>query len=176
MNPEESPVADAPGDSPQATLIGGMINCPHCGGWIEPSPDHAGHVVACPHCHGPFRVPERIDIGFVPPPDQPRTAAPPREPWFYGFIDVYARVWMGLALLVNVLGVVGAAMVIVSASIQGVPEGKVAWIRGALIVAIVVVSVSGLLGVILSVAFLRLVVDMARNLRAIRYQKGERRP
>ena len=100
MNPDEGPEATAASDIPLAALLDGVVTCPHCGGWIEPSAAYSGQTVACPHCNGHFQLPETIELGFVPPP-APLGITPPKEPWFYGFIDTYATVWMWLALLVT---------------------------------------------------------------------------
>ena len=173
MNPDEGPDATAASDIPLAALLDGVVTCPHCRGWIESSARaYSGQTVACPHCNGHFQLPETIELGFVPPP-APLGITPPKEPWFYGFIDTYATVWMWLALLVTTLSILAAAAVI-SLRIVVFPGGEYAWIKAIFLAATVVVSLSGLIGVLLSVAFMLLALDIARNLRAIRQRGPDR--
>jgi hypothetical protein len=167
MNPDESPAA--PGDAPRATVLDGLITCPHCSGWIESSADHAGQIVACPHCAGHFQLPGLIERGFVPPPVH-RGGSPPKEPWFYAFIDIYAKAWMGFSLLVGTLVFLGAAAAIFSGAVRSAN----AWIERFFLVATIVVFASWLLGILLSVAFMHLAVDIARNVRAIRHRVSGR--
>jgi hypothetical protein len=167
MSPQPGPAA--PGDIPRATLFNGLVTCPHCGGWIESTTDDSGQVLACPHCGGHFRPPETIALGFTPPPARLGTTLP-REPWFYQFIDTYANIWMWLALLTTALGILGAAAVALTVRVPAVPSGSESWIKAVFLGAAVVVLVSGLIGILLSVAFMRLAVDIARNLRAIRHR------
>ena len=172
MNPEHSP--DVSEDIPRATVIDGLITCPHCSGWIESSADHAGQIVACPHCGSPFRWHESIEPSFVPPP-VPRGGSPPKEPWFYGFIDTYARAWMWFSVLVGILGFVGAAgstFFISRATIA--PRSDPTWTMIFVFSATIVVFAFWLLGVLLSVAFMHLAVDIGRNLRAIRHDAHDR--
>jgi len=169
MNPDEGP--DAPGDTPRATVLDGLITCPHCSGWIESSADHAGQIVACPHCAGHFQLHEPIELGFVPPPAH-RGGSPPKEPWFYGFIDTYAKAWMWFSLLVSTLVFLGAAAASFSIT-TGAAYVKPAWIGNFFLIATIVVFASWLLGILLSVAFMHLAVDIARNLRAIRHRTPE---
>jgi hypothetical protein len=174
MNPEVSP--DAPPSALRATVLDGLITCPHCSGWIESSTDHAGQIVACPHCAGHFQLPEPIELGFVPPPVQ-WGGSTPSEPWFYGFIDTYAKAWMWISLLVGTLGFLGAAAASVSLTTRAARVGPgvgPAWIGNVLLLATIVAFASWLLGILLSVAFMLLAVDIGRNLRAIRHQTPDR--
>jgi hypothetical protein len=166
MSAEPGPAAT--GEIPRATLFNGIVTCPHCGGWIEPGVDHSGQVVACPHCGGHFHLPETIEPGFVPHPGQLGTSTP-KEPWFYGFIEAYANVWMWLAILVTALFILIAAAVTLSMQTATIPTSKASWLKLIFLAAAVAVSLSGLIGILLSVAFMRLAVDIGRNLRAIRH-------
>jgi hypothetical protein len=166
MNPEVS--SDAPGSAPRATVLDGLITCPHCSGWIESSADHAGQIVACPHCAGHFQLHEPIELGFVPPPVQ-RGGSTPKEPWFYGFIDTYAKAWMWFSLLVGTFGFLGAAAASFSITTGATRVGP-AWIGNVFLIATIVLFASWLLGILLSVAFMHLAVDIGRNLRAIRHR------
>ena len=160
---------------PRATVLDGLITCPHCSGWIESSADHAGQIVACPHCGGHFQLHETIELGFVPPPVH-RGGSPPKEPWFYGFIDTYAKVWMWFSLLVGTLGFLGAAGATFSISRATVaPRDDHAWIMAFVFIATIVVFALWLLGILLSVAFMHLAVDIGRNLRAIRHRRARPR-
>jgi hypothetical protein len=172
MNPDSGPALST--EIPRATFFNGLITCPHCGGWIEPGANEPGQIVACPHCSGHFHLPETVDLGFVPP--RAHFGAPlPREPWFYGFIDNYARVWMWLAMLLTTLGALAATVMALSVQIPALPPDGQYWIKGIVFVAAIILSVSGLIGVLLSVAFMRLAVDIGRNLRAIRHRHHEDR-
>ena len=164
MNPDESP--EAPGDAPQATVLDGLITCPHCSGWIRSSAEHSGQIVACPHCAGHFQLHESIEPVFVPPPVQPG-GSPPKEPWFYGFIDTYAKVWMWLAGFVGVVAFLAAAVASFSMTTNAA-RGEAALIGNFFLITTLVLFASWLLGIFLSVAFMHLAVDIARNLRAIR--------
>jgi hypothetical protein len=170
MNPDESPAA--PGDTPRATLIDGLITCPHCSGWIESSSDHAGQVVACPHCGGHLQLHESIELGFVPPPVH-RERSTPREPWFYRFIDTYAKAWMWFSLLAGTLGFLGAAGATFASATVALRNDR-AWILAFVIIATIVVFVFWLLGILLSVAFMHLAVDIGRILRAIHHHSTDR--
>jgi hypothetical protein len=164
---------DGPGDAPVARLVNGLVFCPHCQGWVEPDLAYSGQIVACPHCDHHFRMPERLVPSFAPAAShQPAPGLPPGEPWFYGFIDAYAKIWMWFALLVFALVVLGAgaAALKLATGFGGVYSIAAPLAFGA----IVVIAVPGLIGVLLAVAFMRLVVDAARNLRAIRQCASER--
>jgi hypothetical protein len=175
MNPDQATAG--PDSIPQATLLDGLVICPHCRGWIEPSADHAGQTVACPHCNGHFRLPETVELGFDPASvPAPRGGSPPspKEPWFYGFIDAYAKVWMWIALIAVTLYVLGT--VAVSSIIAVASGGEHTWIAVLFLIANLAVLGFGLLSIVLSVAFMHLAVDIARTLRAIRLRQRDGRP
>ncbi len=172
MNPNESPAA--PEDTPRATLIDGLITCPHCSGWIESSSDHAGQVVACPHCGGHLQLHDTIELGFLPPPAPVhRGGSIPREPWFYRFIYTYAKTWMWFSLLVGTLGLLGAAGAAFTGATVAHTNDR-AWVVTFVMIVALVVFVFWLLGILLSVAFMHLAVDIGRTLRAIRHDAPDR--
>jgi hypothetical protein len=172
MNPDEGP--HATGDIPWATIVNGLITCPHCSGWIDSSADHAGQIVACPHCGGHLQLHQPSALGFVPPP-VPRGGSPPQEPWFYGFIDTYARIWMWFSLFAGALAFLGATGATILASRATVPvtENHIRIVIFVFITTTVVLAF-WMLGILLSVAFMHLAVDIGRTLRAIRHHTPDR--
>jgi hypothetical protein len=63
--------------------------CQHCGGHLEFLAEHVGMVVPCPHCQ------QETELLLLPLPEEPTV---PRR----------ALIWTGIAVLVLVLGLVGA--------------------------------------------------------------------
>jgi hypothetical protein len=61
--------------------------------------------------------------------------------------------------------------VTLSVQISAVAPSKASWIKVTFLAVAVVVSLSALIGILLSVAFMRLAVDIGRNLRAIRHRQ-----
>lgn len=170
------PLADAdldgPGEAPRASVCDGLATCPYCRGLIVPGAEHAGRTVACPHCARAFHIPKTVATGFDAahhsrPLPVRRAAGPSREPWFYRFIDAYARIWMVLSVLAFGLLTLLAAYAWALEPPPGLPRVP-AWVSVLVPLVLLVLLVPALLGILLTVAFMRLAVDMARNLRALR--------
>jgi hypothetical protein len=167
----EALVSAAP---PEASLQGGAIYCPHCRGKIEHDERHAGKTVCCPYCSKTYQAPLAVDLSILTPPDAPMTAgrttaSMPREPWYYGFIEVYTKVGMWLSFL----GLGIAAFVTVALALAGAGGRDARDTELAVLGALGTVLVGGglaTIGILVSVAFILLIVDVARNVRAIRYQ------
>lgn len=164
------------------------------------APVAEGAKVRCPGCQKLFIVhdeaPEEIDLGIafddgaglgspsgpapafvpsgVPAPASP--AAPgsaafaPAEPWFYGWLDRFARVAWGLAKLVAFLvpAGCGVALIGVALATRATPEQWFTALGVLLYVALA--TVGFLLPAFLWSALLMLAVDAARNVRAARYR------
>lgn len=115
---------------------------------------------------GPPREPALAPADEEAPAVQPEEAGHhvEREPWYYGFLERYARYALGLGGVVCVLGFVWFAVAVVSAAPQagGAGVAAVAVLFGALVL------LGALLALVFLAALIRLAVDAARNLRELR--------
>jgi hypothetical protein len=112
-------------------------------------------------------LPPRVDAKAAGPTTAP-TPAPaviPPEPFYYGFLA-------GFATLTLVLGLIGfgIAFIVALVSVTADNGGSVPAFAGPMIGA----SIAGMFGVTLATTPILLAVDMARNLRAIRYRDAGR--
>jgi hypothetical protein len=117
---------------------------------------------------GPPRAPA------LPPAEEEAPALPApeegpyveREPWYYGFLDRYAKFVLGLGGAVCVLGFVWFTVTSLLAASQANGPG----VGGAVLAVLfgLLVLVVTLLALAFQVALIRLAVDAARNLRALR--------
>lgn len=93
----------------------------------------------------------------------PSPLPPEAEPWFYGFLERYAKVGMWLAI---------AALALATPLLIGVlwmkEGGHRAAVGGATVLLLVLAAVV-LFGILFGTALLLLLVDTGRNLRAIRH-------
>jgi hypothetical protein len=119
---------------------------------------------------GPPRAPALPPEGEAPPlPDQDEAAAYAEgEPWYYGFLDRYAKFGLALGGAVCVFGFVGFAVLTVLGAVQAGGAGLGAAVLTVLFGLLVLLL--ALLALAFLVALLRLAVDAARNLRALRRQ------
>jgi GYF domain 2 len=120
---------------------------------------------------GPPREPALPAAEEEAPAFHPEEEAPhlEREPWYYGFLDRYAKYVLGLAGVVGVLGYVWFAVAGVLAAPQaGGAGGAVLAVLLGLLVLIAV-----LLALVCLAALIRLLVDAARSLRELR-RRGDR--
>ena len=97
-------------------------------------------------------APSSSKLPFIPP-----------EPWYYGFLVIYARWAMGIGLVVCALiclsGFIIATLALSSGELAGIVYGLSVMALGAF----------GIIPVLLASAPILLAVDAARNLRAMRY-------
>lgn len=114
----------------------------------------------------------------LPPADEPAPVAPAeegpyaeREPWYYGFLDRYAALALGLGGVACVLGYVWFAVAVVLAAQAGAAGG----LGGAVLAVLfgLLALFVALLALAVLAALLRLAVDAARNLRELR-RRGDR--
>ena len=152
--------------------------CPNCGKTSRAPASSAGKRGRCRGCGGEVLIPDPSVSVFLPkrgtaaasqlPSDPDIKVAPrvPAEPWFYGFLEKYAQVVMGLGLVACggsvLVGLAGFAM-IMGGHASGVDAMTpfLATLGGAL----------GIIPILLAAAPVLLAVDAARNLRALRYGK-----
>ncbi len=163
------------------------VTCPLCSrvGSLKTTVP-VGTQVRCPGCRSKFEVQDEpstiieIDQPLVAttpkaypstdmiqqPPKDSRSAIPP-EPWFYRWIDRFARVTWALALFSIVLVVV---LMFVLGLIVVLNSGGLA--PGVFVFGfyLLISPVVGSLPVFLASALLMLAVDAARNIRATRYR------
>ena len=107
---------------------------------------------------------------FAPSPVSPLNLSlnpPPSEPWFYRWVNVFARVlWYGALTGVAVTSFVIVGVVLIIFSRAGdVSPGTVVFVAYAFLMVVV-----GYLPAFLMSALLQLAVDVGRNIRAIRYR------
>lgn len=95
----------------------------------------------------------------------------PGEPWFYGFLDGYAKVVVALGLLQFLA--VGALVLLGLASSSGTDVGRPgsAWAGLAAIFALGLPSLGILIGCLFFGGMILLAVDAGRTLRAIRFER-----
>jgi hypothetical protein len=135
------------------------IVCPRCKRGMIVSTDSP--VASCANCG------MKIAVGQPAAPGDPFAELedvsggvgemePDDEPWFYGFLAGYAFLLMFVSIIIMTFGVL---LVGVGASAQNVPPAQ---IFGAVLILIVM-----FIGVLVTVAFILLAVDIGRNLRAI---------
>jgi hypothetical protein len=111
--------------------------------------------------------------GDLPPPELLAThqVATAGEPWYYGFIDGYTKIFLILGLAVGGVG----ALILLGTSLLALTQAQ-----GAIGILLGVLTLlAGLLGIalwVLGLAFTAslflLAVDAARNLRALRKHSG----
>ncbi|WP_435009503.1 hypothetical protein P12x_000757 [Tundrisphaera lichenicola] len=100
---------------------------------------------------------------------RPRLHVPP-EPWYYRWIESLAKLLFGLCVVLIVVaiivGVVGALLVL-----GGQAGDPLARVIAAALTAIVplVLTAFSLIGTLIVSLLLRLAVDIARNVRSLRY-------
>ena len=86
------------------------VQCPHCNAKVKHDGSRDGQTVPCPRCRNPFQFPLLTQsLPAATTANSPSLifsdAAEPsyginaREPWFYGFLEVYAKVSMWLGTL-----------------------------------------------------------------------------
>ncbi|WP_422927151.1 hypothetical protein [Singulisphaera sp. PoT] len=175
-----SPMGDADVDGPdepmKATRRGGLAFCPNCQGGIALSAELSGLIASCPHCSQHLRMPETLDLGFDPSNSAPfntrLVAAQGKagEPWYYSFIDTYANVWLWFSLIVFGLVVV-ATLGLTYIAFHRAPIQNAGFVLIVPVVAVLSL-IPSFLGILLTVAFMRLLVDIARNLREIRQRRS----
>jgi hypothetical protein len=92
-----------------------------------------------------------------------------REPWYYGFLDRYAKFGLALGAAVCVLGFVCFAV----ATLLGAARGDGAGLGSAVLAVLfgLLVLFLALLALVFQMALIRLAVDAARNLRALCRQR-----
>lgn len=165
---------DGPTDVPTARCRDGLTFCPHCHGGVASSAELTGQIVNCPHCAQPFRMPEGSIHTFNSEANRgmPRRTMgiSSQEPWFYRFIDTYASLWLWFNLLIIGLIDLGAIVMVVTM----VQRGAITSPWALLIpIAVIVFMILELIGCLLLTAFMRLAVDVARNLREIRLRQSQ---
>ncbi len=170
-----SPLSDAeldgPAPIPTARRRDGLTFCPHCHGGIASNAELSGQEVSCPHCSCSFLMPETIDLRIGIDPVGRSGGASSREPWFYRFIDIYASVWLWLTVLVFC----GVVAVVLGLVVGFGPQSPLAMPWAFLIpIGLMVLMVPTFVGILLTVALMRITVDIARNLREIRLQQSRK--
>jgi hypothetical protein len=87
------------------------------------------------------------------------------EPWFYAFLERYAQLvlWVGIATVL-----LGAAVLLMTAIIFGASQGGNYWATCLILLWGGAALLLAVLGLLVTVAFILLAVDVARNLRALR--------
>jgi hypothetical protein len=123
---------------------------------------------------GPPRAPALPPQGEAPPlPDEDEAGADAEgEPWYYGFLDRYAKFGLALGAAVCVLGFVAFTVVTVLGAVQAGGAGLAAAVLAVLFGLLVLLL--ALLALVFQVALIRLAVDAARNLRELRRRAGGR--
>jgi hypothetical protein len=130
-----------------------QVTCGTCGLTFMAEDRHAGRRAKCPECGALVML-----TGAAQPAPPPKAAPGYDEPWFYGFADTCAQV---IFILLLIAIVVAIFMCLNIGSFTG------------LIYFVIVLA--GLVPTVLMAALMRLAVDAARNLRAIRrgIEKGD---
>lgn len=162
-----------------------LLGCPHCGKPVGYAPGMAGQVVACPHCRGQFQMPDRAPTSSALPA-QSRPMLPPdvglsfdndeREsgPAAKAELDSY-RAASTLATIFALAGAVGTVLLLglviysfVLPIFRGTDErpgragAGLIWLLASFLSAGIVI-----VGLFLARAFVLVVVDAARRLRAL---------
>jgi hypothetical protein len=145
--------------------------CPRCQQKLKATRSGLGGKVACPKCGGEIVLPAP-----APPPaanGQDKPAEPrfdfpdgrpaPKEPWFYGYLDKYARVLMALGSLLYGMFFVGSFVAIL---VMQEPKTDMRLVFPAWLAGVAIATLVFLLWLV-SVAFILLTVDQARNVRRI---------
>lgn len=149
------------------SAIGKKGRCKGCGSEVEilpPVVDEPETVDDEPMPDLAINVDEEdapLDPKVGPPVPKPNPAMPP-EPWFYGFLDGYAKLCVGLAVVQFLLVLCGAVIGILTTMSE---NQRIPLVAGT----VVLVSLAWMLGIILVSCPILLAVDAARNLRAMRF-------
>ena len=162
-----------------------LLGCPHCGKPVGYTTAMAGQVVACPHCRGQFQMPDRAPSASAAPPVQHRPSAPAdvglsfeseqstRGP-VKAELDSY-RAASALATIFALAGAVGTLLLMGLAIYSfvlpifrggddrpGRAGAGLIWLLASVLSAAIVI-----VGLFLARAFVLVVVDAARRLRAL---------
>jgi hypothetical protein len=88
------------------------VHCPHCNAKVRHNPSQNGQTKACPSCRHPFQMP----VVTTANPNMVFSHAPqssygdnPREPWYYGFLEAYAKVGLWLTFVLAAIAAGDAA-------------------------------------------------------------------
>lgn len=162
-----------------------FVSCSSCGAKLRAPDNAAGRTFKCPKCGDLLRAPTTTnglpDSDFTAEPEEPEpkeqeSLGHDGEPWFYGYLEKYAKILQilyyviaaGIAVLATILfimALVGAFSSMKGSGgfgVIGVFLSFLGWILS--LVGIAAALLLGLVGV----ALLLLVVDVARNVRAIK--------
>jgi hypothetical protein len=142
---------------------------------IDFEPDEIDTTFECARCNGRFTPrdglprPETVRPVIAQVPDEedglPVSYADEPEPWYYRFLEAYAKVVLILGIMLIVLG---ALLYVVSVAItRSVVDAAPATVLAA------IWAVLALIALLLVVAFILLAVDAARNLREMRQEQSQ---
>lgn len=173
----------------EARLAGKVIGCPHCGGKLTmpaepppapPPPPPAAEAARPAPQGGPPAKDALVNQGslrFEPPPapitlEQRRE----REPWHYSFLANYSTALMWLSIAVEVIAAAVILVLVLIPALRAAIDAQNTTVTLMLIVAslgFLIASVMMLLTTLMLVALLRVAVDTARHIRAMRYRLDE---
>jgi hypothetical protein len=134
-----------------------FIACPHCQTLVNHDPAQEGLVATCPACQRTFPMPaaaDRSELAFDK--DEVGHRRQP-EPWYYAFLEGYAKAFLVLGVMGALFGLALALGVVFFSA-----TGRL------MALAVVVGLVFSLLGVLFVFALIQLAVEVGRNLRAVR--------
>jgi DNA-directed RNA polymerase subunit RPC12/RpoP len=176
------------------------FNCPSCGAGVSAPEEYAGRSTKCRRCNNPIVVPQpaatrqpsketpddvsikrRTESGkrqfdFS---EEQESLRHDREPWFYGYLEKYAKILQILGYVIAVGCAVLAAVGFFRVSLMGMRvSSELGGIGGIGVMAVFlsflgwVLSLAGVVAALLlwlvGVAAILLAVDAARNIRAMR--------
>lgn len=172
----------------EARLAGKVIGCPHCGGKLtmpaEPPPMTPPPPSAAPTPQGGAPAQAALvnqgSLRFeAPPPPITLDQRREREPWHYSFLANYtsALLWLSIAAQA-VVAIVVLVMVIVPAFRLSIADQNTARTLTLIVASLglLLALVSTLLATLMVVSLLRLAIDTARHIRAMRYRLDESVP
>lgn len=163
------------------------FNCPSCGAAVSAPEEYAGRSTKCRRCNNPIVVPqpvtarlpsrgdpEDVSTKSRSEPEEPEELEPVeqepirrnREPWFYGYLEKYAKILQILDYVIAAGCAVLATILFIIAAVRGgVMAAFLAFL--AWVLALAVIAAALLLSLV-GVAAILLAVDAARNIRAMK--------
>lgn len=161
-----------------------LIACKSCGAKLRVPDNAEGQSFKCPKCSNAIRVPPTKGMPDQDDSEEPEEREPEnqeslhldREPWFYGYLEKYAKILQILSYVLAAGCAILATIWFIAVLVGAISTVKVSSGFGVMAIFLAflgwVLSLVGIAAALLlwlvSAAVILLAVDAARNLRAMK--------